>query len=112
MRAMVLHALGRPLVAEERPDPLPGPGEVRLRVEACAVCRTDLHVVDGDLGASKLPLVPGHEIVGIVDQIGAEVTTLALGARVGAAWLGQTCGRCPYCAGGAENLCDSPVFTG
>lgn len=112
MRAMVVHALGRPLVMDERPDPLPGPGEVRLRVEACAVCRTDLHVVDGDLGAAKLPLVPGHEIVGIVDQIGAGVTTLAPGIRAGAAWLGRTCGRCPYCAGGAENLCDAPDFTG
>lgn len=112
MRAMVLHALGRPLVMDERPDPLPGPGEVRLRVEACAVCRTDLHVVDGDLGAAKLPLVPGHEIVGIVDQIGAGVTTLAPGTRAGAAWLGRTCGRCLYCAGGAENLCDAPDFTG
>lgn len=112
MRAMVLHAIGRPLLREERPDPLPAAGEVRLRVEACAVCRTDLHVVDGDLGAQKLPLIPGHEIVGIVDQVGAEVTTLAAGARVGAAWLGRTCGRCPYCAGGAENLCDLPDFTG
>jgi propanol-preferring alcohol dehydrogenase len=112
MKAMVLHALGQPLVAEERPDPLPAPGEVRLRVEACAVCRTDLHVVDGDLSAPKLPLVPGHEIVGIVDRVGAEVTTLALGSRAGAAWLGRTCGRCPYCAGGAENLCDAPDFTG
>lgn len=112
MRAMVLHAIGQPLVAEERPDPLPGPGEVRLRVEACAVCRTDLHVVDGDLSNPRLPLVPGHEIVGIVDRVGAGVTMLAAGTRVGAAWLGRTCGSCPYCASGAENLCDSPVFTG
>ncbi|WP_186417373.1 zinc-dependent alcohol dehydrogenase family protein [Bosea sp. CS1GBMeth4] len=112
MRAMVLHAVGRPLVAEERPDPLPAPGEVRLRVEACAVCRTDLHVVDGDLGDPGRPLVPGHEIVGIVDRLGAGVTTPALGTRVGAAWLGRACGRCPYCAGGAENLCDAPEFTG
>lgn len=112
MRAMVLHAVGRPLVAEERPDPLPGPGEVRLRVEACAVCRTDLHVVDGDLGDPRLPLVPGHEIVGVVDRLGAGVTSPVPGTRVGAAWLGRTCGRCPYCAGGAENLCDAPEFTG
>lgn len=76
MRAMVLHAVGQPLVAEERPDPLPAPGEVRLRVEACAVCRTDLHAVDGDLSDPKLPLVPGHEIVGIVDRVGAGVTRI------------------------------------
>lgn len=112
MRAMVLHAVGQALVAEERPDPLPAPGEVRLRVEACAVCRTDLHVVDGDLGDPKLPLVPGHEIVGIVDQVGAGVTALQIGTRVGAAWLGHSCGKCPFCASAAENLCDAPVFTG
>lgn len=112
MKAMVLHAIGEALIAEERPDPFPAPGEVRLRVEACAVCRTDLHVVDGDLSNPKLPLVPGHEIVGIVDELGAGVTTLAAGARVGAAWLGHTCGRCSYCCSDAENLCDSPVFTG
>lgn len=112
MKAMVLHAIGQPLVVEERPDPLPAPGEVRLRVEACAVCRTDLHVVDGDLRDPKLPLVPGHEIVGIVDELGAGVTMLAAGTRVGAAWLGHTCGRCSYCTNGAENLCDAPIFTG
>jgi len=112
MRAMVLHAVGQPLVAEERPDPLPAPGKVRLRVEACAVCRTDLHVVDGDLSDPKLPLVPGHEIVGVVDQVGAGVTALSIGTRVGAAWLGHSCGKCPYCASAAENLCDAPVFTG
>ena len=112
MRAMVLREIGQPLVAEERPDPLPAPGEVRLRVEACAVCRTDLHVVDGDLSDPKLPLVPGHEIVGIVDQVGVGVTTLQVGTRVGAAWLGHSCGKCPYCASAAENLCDAPVFTG
>lgn len=112
MRAMVLHEIGQPLVAEERPDPLPAPGEVRLRVEACAVCRTDLHVVDGDLSDPRLPLIPGHEIVGIVDRVGAGVTVLQVGTRVGAAWLGHSCGKCPYCASAAENLCDAPVFTG
>ncbi len=112
MKAMVLHAIGQPLVPEDRPDPLPGPGEVRLRVEACAVCRTDLHVVDGDLSSPKLPLVPGHEIVGIVDAVGAGVTALVEGARVGVAWLGHTCGTCYFCDGDAENLCDAPVFTG
>lgn len=112
MRAMVLHEVGQPLVAEERPDPLPAPGEVRLRVEACAVCRTDLHVVDGDLSDPKLPLVPGHEIVGVVDRVGAGVTTLQVGTRVGAAWLGHSCGKCPHCTSAAENLCDAPIFTG
>jgi len=112
MRAMVLHEIGQPLVAEERPDPQPAPGEVRLRVEACAVCRTDLHVVDGDLSDPRLPLVPGHEIVGVVDRVGAGVTTLQVGTRVGAAWLGHSCGKCPYCASAAENLCDAPIFTG
>lgn len=112
MRAMVLREVGQPLIAEERPDPLPAPGEVRLRVEACAVCRTDLHVVDGDLSDPRLPLVPGHEIVGVVDWVGAGVTTLQVGARVGAAWLGHSCGKCAYCTSAAENLCDAPIFTG
>ncbi len=112
MRAMVLSAVGRPLELEERPDPDPGPGEIRLRVEACAVCRTDLHVVDGDLPNPKLPIIPGHEIVGTVEALGAGVTTLAFGARVGAPWLGHTCGVCPFCASDQENLCDNPVFTG
>jgi propanol-preferring alcohol dehydrogenase len=112
MRAMVLHAPGRPLVLEERPDPVPGAGEIRLRVEACGVCRTDLHVVDGELPDPALPLVPGHEIVGIVDAVGPGVTGLAPGRRVGVPWLGHACGTCPYCAGGAENLCDRPSFTG
>jgi propanol-preferring alcohol dehydrogenase len=112
MKAMVLHAVGRPLVAEARPDPVPGPGEVRVRVEACAVCRTDLHVVDGDLRHPSLPVVPGHEIVGIVDAVGPAVAGLAAGTRVGVPWLGHTCGVCPYCREGHENLCDTPVFTG
>ena len=96
---------------EERPDPTPGPGEILLRVEACGVCRTDLHVVDGELPNPVLPIVPGHEIVGRVAALGAGVT-LRLGARVGAPWLGHTCGHCRYCAGGQENLCDAPLFTG
>ncbi|MBL8704579.1 MAG: zinc-dependent alcohol dehydrogenase family protein [Rhodospirillales bacterium] len=112
MKAMVLHAVGEPLRPEMRPDPSPGRGEVRVRVEACAVCRTDLHVVDGDLPSLKLPIVPGHEIVGIVEALGEGVTTLALGMRVGIPWLGHTCGHCPYCASGRENLCDEPAFTG
>src|SRR3954469_4890082 len=112
MRAMVLTEVGSPLVLERLPDPLPGPGEIRVRVEACAVCRTDLHVVDGDLPDPKLPIIPGHEIVGVVNQLGEGVANLAVGDRVGAPWLGHTCGHCPYCASGRENLCDTPLFTG
>jgi propanol-preferring alcohol dehydrogenase len=112
MRAMVLHATGQPLTLETRPDPQPGSGEIRVRVEACAVCRTDLHVIDGDLAEPKLPIIPGHEIVGIVDALGAGVTKPAVGMRVGIPWLGHTCGHCAYCASGAENLCDTPIFTG
>lgn len=112
MKAMVLEKPGMPLVPVERPDPAPGVGEIRLRVEACAVCRTDLHVVDGDLTHPKLPLVPGHEIVGIVDAVGPDVEPARLGRRVGVPWLGHTCGACPYCRSGSENLCDAPLFTG
>lgn len=112
MRAMALHAYGTALRLEERPTPVPGPGEIRVRVEACAVCRTDLHVVDGELPPAKLPLIPGHEIVGIVEAHGDGVATPALGMRVGIPWLGHTCGVCPYCAGHRENLCDDPLFTG
>ncbi|MBC7140148.1 MAG: zinc-dependent alcohol dehydrogenase family protein [Defluviimonas sp.] len=112
MRAMQLSEIGAALQPVDRDDPVPGDGEVRLRVEACAVCRTDLHVVDGDLPDPKLPLIPGHEIVGIVDRVGAGVDTSRLGRRVGVPWLGQTCGCCAYCAMGRENLCDTPVFTG
>ena len=112
MRAMVLEQTGRPLVMKELPDPLPGPGEIRVRVAACGVCRTDLHVVDGDLPHPSLPLIPGHEIVGHVDMIGAGVTGFRMGERVGIPWLGHTCGACDYCRAGRENLCDHPLFTG
>ncbi len=112
MQAMVLERLGEPLKLVERPDPLPGDGEVRVRVAACGVCRTDLHVVDGELPNPKLPIVPGHEIVGRVDAVGAGVNALKAGMRVGIPWLGRTCGRCPYCREGRENLCDHPMFTG
>lgn len=112
MKAMVLERSGTLLVPVQRPDPAPGVGEIRLRVEACAVCRTDLHVVDGDLTHPKLPLVPGHEIVGIVDAVGPGVEPTRLGRRVGVPWLGHTCGACPYCRSGSENLCDAPLFTG
>src|ERR1700752_3416707 len=112
MRAMVLERLGDPLRVVERPDPLPAVGEVRGRVAACGVCRTDLHVVDGELTHPKLPIVPGHEIVGRIDAIGGNVDSLVVGMRVGIPWLGQTCGHCPYCREGRENLCDHPLFTG
>ena len=111
MRAMTLLAIGQPLVLEHRPDPRPGAGEVRVRVEACAVCRTDLHVVDGDL-AVRCPVVPGHEIVGIVDVVGEGVIAPAVGQRVGIPWLGHACGTCAFCIAGDENLCDRPGFTG
>jgi propanol-preferring alcohol dehydrogenase len=111
MRAMVLRRRREPLVMEERPDPEPGPGQIRIRIEACGVCRTDLHVVDGELSDPKLPIVPGHEIVGRVEAAG-EGVGLKLGARVGVAWLAHTDGTCPYCRSGRENLCDAPLFTG
>ena len=112
MKAMVLHGPGQALVLEERADPIPGRGEVRLAVEACAVCRTDLHIVDGDLPNPKLPIVPGHEIVGRIDALGPHVDGFRIGQRVGVPWLGHTCGHCPYCISGRENLCDDPLFTG
>jgi alcohol dehydrogenase, propanol-preferring len=112
MKAMVLRAVGRPLSLEQRPDPVPAKGQIRACVEACAVCRTDLHVVDGELPNPKLPLVPGHEIVAIVDAVGSGVETVTVGTRVGIPWLGHTCGQCEYCLAGRENLCDRPIFTG
>ena len=112
MRAMVLDAPGRPLRDATLPDPRPGAGEVLLRVHACGVCRTDLHVVDGDLEHSKLPLVLGHEIVGTVLECGPGATRFATGTRVGVPWLGWTCGECGYCLSGRENLCDRAQFTG
>jgi propanol-preferring alcohol dehydrogenase len=112
MKAMVLQRPGEPLVLTERADPQPGKGEVLVRVSACGVCRTDLHVVDGELPHPKLPIVPGHEIVGYVEALGAGVSTLSIGMRVGIPWLGRTCGQCSYCREGRENLCDNPLFTG
>ncbi len=109
---MALRAPKTPLVCEERPLPAPGAGEIRLKTLACGVCRTDLHVVDGELPKPALPIVPGHEIVGVVDALGAGVSGLAPGQRIGVPWLGHTCGHCPYCASGRENLCDDPLFTG
>ena len=112
MQAMVLNKLGTPLEWTELPDRQPGPGEIRVKVAACGVCRTDLHVVDGELPDPQLPIIPGHEIVGRIDAIGAGVEGLTMGERVGIPWLGHTCGVCPYCRGDRENLCDQPLFTG
>jgi propanol-preferring alcohol dehydrogenase len=112
MHAMVLTKLGHPLVWTERPDRQPGPGEIRVQVLACGVCRTDLHVVDGELPHPRVPIVPGHEIVGRINAIGSGVVGLAMGQRVGIPWLGHTCGMCGYCQMQRENLCDQPQFTG
>jgi propanol-preferring alcohol dehydrogenase len=112
MRAMLLNRPGEPLVMRDLPDREPDVGEMRVRVVACGVCRTDLHVVDGDLTHPKLPIIPGHEIVGYVEALGSDVRGFGLGERVGIPWLGHTCGACPYCARGQENLCDRPLFTG
>ncbi|MEH2517716.1 propanol-preferring alcohol dehydrogenase [Bradyrhizobium sp. AZCC 1610] len=112
MHAMVLTAPGAPLRFEQREDPVPGPGDVRVKVGACGVCRTDLHVVDGELPDIAYPIVPGHEVVGRVDALGAGGTSLAIGERVGVPWLGHTCGECSYCRSARENLCDHPRFTG
>jgi propanol-preferring alcohol dehydrogenase len=112
MRAMRLMRPRTPLVLADLPDPQPGPGEVRVDVAACGVCRTDLHVVDGELPDPKLPIIPGHEIVGRIEAVGRDVKGLDVGMRVGIPWLGHTCGVCPYCVEGHENLCDRPLFTG
>ena len=112
MRAMVLDGVGEPLRAAEIPVPEPGSEEVLIRVRACAVCRTDLHVVDGELPDPKLPLIPGHQIVGTVERIGDRVDRFAVGDRVGVPWLGYTDGSCRYCLAGRENLCDAARFTG
>jgi propanol-preferring alcohol dehydrogenase len=112
MQAMVLKKLGSALEWTDLADRQPGPGEIRAKVAACGVCRTDLHVVDGELPGPKVPIIPGHEIVGRIDAIGAGVQGMTLGERVGIPWLGHTCRVCPYCVGGQENLCDQPLFTG
>jgi propanol-preferring alcohol dehydrogenase len=112
MHAMVLNKLKDPLNWTELADRHPGAGEIRVKVAACGVCRTDLHVVDGELPNPQLPIIPGHEIVGRIDAIGDGVEKLTLGQRVGIPWLGHTCGVCPYCAEHRENLCDRPLFTG
>jgi propanol-preferring alcohol dehydrogenase len=112
MRAMALDRPGAPLRLADLPRGTPGPGEVLVRVAACGVCRTDLHLCDGDLPLDRTPVVPGHEIVGRIEALGAGVDRFAPGARVGVPWLGWTCGRCAYCASGRENLCDRARFTG
>jgi alcohol dehydrogenase, propanol-preferring len=112
MRAMMLDAPRTPLVMREQGNPAPAPDEILVEIAACGVCRTDLHVVDGELPQPKLPLVPGHEIVGRVAAVGSAAVGLAVGERIGVPWLGFTCGVCPYCRAGRENLCDRPLFNG
>lgn len=112
MRAMVLDRPGARLRLEERPAPAPGPGQLGLRVLACGICRTDLHVVDGDLTEPVLPIVPGHQVVAIVDSVGEAVPDIVPGSRVGVPWLGSCCGNCSYCLAGRENLCPSARYTG
>ncbi|MDE2180374.1 MAG: zinc-dependent alcohol dehydrogenase family protein [candidate division NC10 bacterium] len=116
MRALCVHSAGpiedHPLISVELPAPVPGPGELRLRVEVCGLCRTDLHIVEGDLPLPTLPIVPGHQIVGVVDQVGEGVTRFQAGDRLGVPWLYSTCGRCAFCRRDQENLCDAARFTG
>lgn len=116
MKAMVLNGIApieaRPLQLTEMPTPEPGPGEVRLKVHCCAICRTDLHVIEGDLPQEKLPIIPGHQVVGAIDSLGADCRRLQVGQRVGVAWLRHTCGVCEYCTTGRENLCPQACFTG
>ncbi|MBD2357938.1 zinc-dependent alcohol dehydrogenase family protein [Tolypothrix sp. FACHB-123] len=112
MRAMILEAPHQPLRLADVPVPQPHPEQVLIRVHACAVCRTDLHIVDGELTHPKLPLIPGHQIVGTIEAIGDRVVQFTIGQRVGVPWLGHTCDRCRYCLNGRENLCDFAEFTG
>lgn len=116
MRAMLLRGNRpietAPLSLEEVLPPVPGPGEVRVRVSVCAVCRTDLHVVEGDIPPRRLPVIPGHQVVGTVDRLGRGSGRFPVGARVGIAWLARSCGACGFCASGRENLCELPAFTG
>jgi alcohol dehydrogenase, propanol-preferring len=112
MRAMLFEKAGQPLRSVELPSPQPGAAQVLIRVRACAVCRTDLHIADGELKQPKLPVIPGHEIIGVVEKIGPGVNRFELGDRVGVPWLGWTCDACEFCRSGRENLCDQARFTG
>jgi len=112
MLAMVVDKPGKPLRKVEIPPARPGPGQLSIRIHACAVCRTDLHIVDGELTQPKLPLIPGHEVVGTVVELGNGISRCKLGDRVGVPWLGWTCGTCSFCQNGQENLCDDAKFTG
>lgn len=112
MQVMVLEKAGQKLVCKTLPVPQPGSGQVLIRVTACGICRTDLHIIDGELDQPKLPLVPGHEIIGSIAGLGTDVSLRNIGELVGVSWLGHTCGRCKYCRQGKENLCDRPLFTG
>ncbi|HAG09169.1 MAG TPA: alcohol dehydrogenase [Desulfotomaculum sp.] len=112
MRAMILEAPGKPLREADVPTPEPGPGQVLIRIRACGLCRTDLHIMDGELKEPKLPLIPGHQLVGTVIAAGAGAERFAQGTRIGVPWLGSTCHNCRYCLSGRENLCDQARFTG
>jgi len=112
MRAMVLNSERSPLDSESRAVPRPGPGQVLIKVNACGVCRTDLHLVDGELPQARLPVIPGHEIIGHIEDVGPDVADFRTGERIGVPWLGHACGVCKYCLAGQENLCDAPQFTG
>lgn len=112
MKAMVFEGVDAPLKKKDVPKPSPDPDQLLLEVDACGICRTDLHIVDGDLDDPKLPVIPGHQIVGVVEAIGDEVEDYEIGQHVGVPWLGSTCGECEYCTSGRENLCDAAKFTG
>ncbi|MFH5831323.1 zinc-dependent alcohol dehydrogenase family protein [Halalkalibaculum sp. DA384] len=112
MRAMVFNKAGKPLELQELPQPEPGENQLLINVRACGVCRTDLHILDGDLDEPNLPLVPGHQIVGIVEEVGTKVSGFSPGEKVGVPWLGNTCGQCEFCRQDQENLCDQALFTG
>ena len=112
MRAMVFEGVGTPLQKKDVPKPEPAPDQLLIRVKACGICRTDLHIIDGDLDDPTLPVIPGHQIVGVVEEVGAAVDGYEVGQRVGVPWLGSTCGDCEFCRSGRENLCDEAQFTG
>ncbi|MCB1181665.1 MAG: zinc-dependent alcohol dehydrogenase family protein [Chlamydiia bacterium] len=112
MKAMVLHKIGSPLVLEDIPEPTPGNGEIKIKIHVCGICRTDLHVLDGELDHPTFPIIPGHQIVGTVVELGVGVTRFSLGERVGVPWLGGSCGTCYYCLKERENLCDLAEYTG